>query len=72
MWTTKFWRDTAERVISSAAQGAIAALGIGTPIVQELNWTLVGGMAGGLAVLTFLKCLAASGKGDPTSASFVE
>lgn len=76
--TRLFWRDTAERVVSTAAQTAVAAFGTGafSASVAEgdlgsLPW------AGALAVtvlaafLAFLKALAAKGVGNSDSASLV-
>lgn len=71
MWTKKFWMDTAERVISTAAQAAAGAIGA-TALVQAVDWRVVGGTAATAALLSFCKALYASRRGDPTSASLVE
>lgn len=63
--------DTAERVLSTAAQAAIGAWGA-TALVQDVDWRIIGGTAAAAAVLAVAKALAASGKGDPQSASLVQ
>lgn len=65
-----FWKDTAERVLSSAVQGAITGFVLDQGVGQD--WVNIGNVAGGMAVLTLLKCLAASQIGDPDSASLVK
>lgn len=65
-WITSkaFWTDTAERVVSTAAQGAIIGWGVDT-----LNaaagalppFAAIGIGAASGAVLTMLKCVAAGG-----------
>jgi hypothetical protein len=71
MYTKQFWKDTTERVISTAAQAAVGALGT-TAVLSRVNWTIVLGTAGGGALMSLLKCLVAAQKGDPSSASLVE
>lgn len=68
IFTRMFWRDTAERVLSSAAQGAITGIG-GAVLIQQYPWAVIGGTAASFATLTFLKCLIASRIGDEDSAS---
>jgi hypothetical protein len=73
MWTAKFWKDLTERVIASAAGGALAVL-----IPGELtgdhsaSWQAVLIGAGVAAAVSFLKGLIASQKGDASSASLVQ
>lgn len=71
LFTTRFWADAAERAITTAAQSAIAVIGVDalTPII-EVDWAGVGGIAATAAVLSVLKSLVASQVGD-TSASLV-
>lgn len=75
MWTGQFWRDTAERTISSAAQGAVTGWGLSAVFVSVEQVVTSAEAAGfgalSMGVLTFLKCLIASNVGDPGSASFV-
>lgn len=69
MWTRKFWMDLAERVIASAAGGAVGAILIDGGSVN-LKHVAIG--AGGAALVSLLKGLVASQKGNPASASLVE
>lgn len=71
MYPKEFWADTLERVVSTAAQAAIAAIGT-TALVQDLNWVIVGGTAGSAALLSLLKALAAGRRGDPGNASLLK
>lgn len=71
MFTGSWARDTLERVIRTAAQTAIAAIGT-TAVVQDVNWEIVGGTVLTASILAFLTALAAKGAGDPNSASFQE
>ena len=75
-FTRKFWRDPAERTISSAAQGFLVGGGLGfvgeasqTVDARYLPWLAALGTAGGMAVATLAKCLAAIKVGDPDSAA---
>lgn len=60
IWTAQFWKATAERAVSTAAQAALA--GIGTDLVGVLDMDAVGilSLAGGGAVLSVLKSIAAT------------
>ncbi len=71
MWTWTFWKDAAERAISTAAQSAIAVLGADQLGLVDVSWPAVASVAGMGAVLSVLKAVAASQTGDPTSASLV-
>lgn len=73
MWSAKFWKDLAERVLASAAGGALAILITGQSTGDHnvsIQAVLLG--AGIAALVSFLKGLIASQKGDPSSASLVE
>lgn len=59
MWTKTFWKATAERAVSTAAQAAILVLGADQIDALDADWRLVGGFALGGAVLATLKALAA-------------
>ena len=60
IWAGKFWKATTERAVSTAAQAALA--GIGTDLVGVLDMDAVGllSLAGGGAVLSILKSIAAT------------
>jgi hypothetical protein len=59
MWTKTFWKATAERAVSTAAQSAILVFGADQVNALVADWQLVGGFAAGGAVLSVLKSLAA-------------
>ena len=68
IWTSKFWKATTERAVSTAAQAALA--GIGTDLVGVLDMDAVGllSLAGGGAVLSILKSIAATAAtGSPSA-----
>lgn len=65
-----FWKETAERVISTMAQAALAAMGA-TGMVQGVDWTIVGGTTVFAGLASFLKCLAAQKFNDPDTPSLV-
>lgn len=71
MWTAKFWKDTAERVAATAVVSFGAAV-TGTAAASDLDWKVVGWTTVMAALGTLVKCVLASGKGDPTSASLVK
>jgi hypothetical protein len=75
MFTKLFWRDAAERSISTAAQSAILAIGQDAAgfDVFGADWRNVVGFAVGGAVLSLLKALAAARvPGAISPASFVD
>lgn len=69
VFTKTFWRDTTERVVASAAGGALAALGADAVDVLQVDGLAVLGVAGGAALVSLLKALVASRIGSPSSAS---
>lgn len=71
MYTKQFWKDTTERVVSTAAQAMIASIGT-TAFFGDMHWKIVLGTTGIAALVSLLKCLVAGSKGDPDSASLVE
>jgi hypothetical protein len=73
MFTRLFWRDAAERSISTAAQSALLALGqdVAGFDLFSADWRNVVGFAVGGGVLSLLKALAAGrvpGTVSPASA----
>lgn len=64
IWTKDFWKATAERAISTAAQSGLAVYGMDAVNVLSTDWRGVLGTAAGGAVLAVLKALAASRVGD--------
>ena len=73
MWTWTFWKDAAERAISTAAQAAIALLStLGVTVgLENVPWAAVASTAVLAGLLAVLKALVASRVGDPTSASLL-
>jgi len=62
----RFWTETTERAVKSAAQGGILALGADQVDVLTLDWSVFGGFAAGAALLSLLTSLASGGFGDDT------
>lgn len=74
IFTRAFWRDAAERTISSAAQGALVGWGAGAftaigEVVTAAEAAALGGL--GMGVATLLKCIAVARTGDPGTASAI-
>ncbi len=70
IWSKAWWKATSERMISTAAQFALGAWGGGTLPDVSLPWWTIPAAAGAGAVLTLMKCLAASSTGLTTAPSF--
>jgi hypothetical protein len=70
MFTTDFWKATAERACSTAAQSALLVVGAGQFDVLTVDWQHVAGFAAGGFVLTVLKCMVAANTGYDNSPSF--
>ena len=72
MYTRRFWLDTAERCVRTAAQVAAGVIGT-TAVIQEVDWGIVAGTTATATLLSLLMALAAgassSGNDD---ASFQE
>lgn len=66
---TKFWVDTLERMVRTAAQAFIASIGT-TALIQEVQWDIVGGTTALATVLSFATALAAPDKAVSGNASF--
>lgn len=60
IFTGSFWKATAERALSTAAQSALLVLGADQIDALQADWELVAGFAAGGFVLAVLKALAAS------------
>lgn len=69
--TATFWKDTAERVVSTAAQAAIGVIVVQATI-QDVDWANLGGVVGIAAAVSLLKALVASNVGDQGTASLVD
>lgn len=71
MFSAAFWRDTAERVISSFVGALAAFLGGDVLDLWAVNWPSALGVAGGAALVSLIKALLASRVGDPQSAALL-
>lgn len=54
MFTVKFWKEAAERAVKTAAQVALAFLGMDGAGLLHLNWTVAGAAIGGSVLASFL------------------
>ncbi|MEU8279797.1 holin [Microbispora bryophytorum] len=66
----KWLIDTGERAVRTAAQAALGVVGAGTMGVLDVDWPIVGSVAGLAAVVSVLTSIAAGRAGDPTTAGF--
>lgn len=73
MFTKQFWMDTAERVITTAAEVALVWL-VGSATLDALTATWEQGLflIGGAAVASLLKSILATRFGNPEDASLVK
>lgn len=63
MWTKLFWKDTIERVVSTAAQAAIAVLTVDGFDLANFDFEAGASVVGIAAAVSFLKAIVAgSGK----------
>lgn len=72
MFTTKFWKQAAERAIKSAAQAEIGLAIFDGANLLHVDWQLVGATAAGAAILSVLTSLITSGVGEKDSPSAVD
>lgn len=72
MFTKKFLVDTAERVVFTMAEAALAVLTVDQLSAFDIDWKYLGGISLGAGFYTFLKALAARKRGDSQSASMVQ
>lgn len=68
IWSSAFWKATTERAIATAAQSAVAVLGTGAVGLLDIDAVAVLSVAGGGAVLSILKSIAATAAtGSPSA-----
>ena len=72
MFTLKFWKDASERAIRTAAQALLALWATDISGVLEVDWTQAGSVAALAAVTSVLMSVAATGRGNPESASSIK
>jgi len=70
IFSALFWRDAAERALSTAAQTAVALLTVDGLGLLDVDWTATASAAGLAALVSVLKSLVATRSGDG-SASLV-
>jgi hypothetical protein len=64
LYTATFWLDLSERVVTSAAGGALAVASVTTFVLHDpTSWAALGVGAGTAALLSLLKGVAASATG---------
>jgi predicted secreted protein len=69
--TLVFWKDTAERVLSTAAQSAIATIGV-TATLGGINWEQTGSITAVASILSLLKAIVAGTATSDGTASLVK
>ena len=72
MYTITFWKDASERAIRTAAQALLALWATDISGVLEVDWTQAGSVAALAAVTSVLMSVAATGRGNPESASSIK
>lgn len=60
----KFWVDTFDRAVASTAQGLIAAGGLDSTGLLDIEWTGVLSVAGATGLLSLLTSIAFRGNSD--------
>lgn len=71
MWELKFWKQTIERAIRTAAQALLALWGTQVSGVLDVDWVQAGSVAALAALSSVLMSIIATGVGDHESPSFV-
>lgn len=69
MWSLRFWKDTAERAVRTAAQALLALWGTQITGILEVDWTQAASVTALAAATSVLMSLVGSGIGDTESAS---
>ncbi|HWL09373.1 MAG TPA: holin [Planctomicrobium sp.] len=72
MWTSKFWKSTAERAIKTFAQASVAALSGDQLGLFEVDWLGVLSLALLAAVLSVFSSIASAPVGEGDSPSLVK
>lgn len=73
MWTKLFWKEAAERAAKSAAQAAVALIGVDALIpAWNIDWLSIGGAALTMAVLSVLTSIVSNPLADKGTPSLVK
>lgn len=72
MVSVKWMRDMAERAVSTFMQGFLSVCGGDVLGLWALNWRVAFGIGVGAGLLSVVKSMIASKRGDPDSASLVD
>lgn len=57
MWTKKFWKDCAERVISTFIETALATIPTSAAMMGEVDWKVVLSTSALASLISFGKCV---------------
>jgi len=71
MWELKFWKQTIERAIRTAAQALLALWGTQVSGVLDVDWLQAASVAALAALSSVLMSIVATGVGDHESPSFL-
>lgn len=72
MFTTEFWKSTAERAIKTFAQTLVAIIGVNVAVpIWQIGWQEVLGVAATATVLSVLTSIASIGSGKVGTPSLV-
>lgn len=71
MWELKFWKQTIERAIRTAAQALLALWGTQVAGVLDVDWVQAASVSALAALMSVLMSIVATGVGDHESPSFV-
>lgn len=71
MWELKFWKQTIERAIRTAAQALLALWGTQVAGVLDVDWVQAASVSALAALMSVLMSIVATGVGEHESPSFV-
>lgn len=57
MWNKKFWKDCAERVISTFLETMLATIPTSAVLVGQVDWKVVLSTSALASIIAFAKCL---------------
>lgn len=71
MWSLKFWKQTSERALRTAAQVALSFWVVGETGVLDVDWVQLGSVTGLAALASVLMSIVGSGLNDAENPSMV-